>query len=469
MRNRSIRFKITCWLSLVLAVMVCAVFLILYLTSRLILNRTARNYLSGMVMENTNKISFVSTLGRDGDSLYLPYQDGYLEIDLDFLDVVGDVHAGLYTGDGAMLYGENPLYRYQAPGFTAEKLWYFHVDGQRYALYDLPLTVSPELEPLWIRGIVQETQGAALLRQTTWTALIILPFLLAIRVLSGYMLSGKLLSPIRRIESTAERISKGGDLKQRIDMGESRDEIGRLASVFNSMLNRLELVFEAERQFTADASHELRTPTSVILAQADYSLEKERTVDEYQDALRVIRRQGRRMEALIRDMLDLSRIDQGKEAFPMEAVDLSQLVSEASEPVWPEDEASIRISADIQPGVMMQGNRLLLSRMIQNLISNAYKYGKPGGHIAVSLQKTSSEIRLQVRDDGIGIAPQDQEKIFQRFYRCDPSRSVQSTGLGLPMVKEIAELHGGRVSVDSAPGQGSAFSVIFSQNNPSLS
>ena len=252
-------------------------------------------------------------------------------------------------------------------------------------------------------------------------------------------------------------------------MGESRDEIGRLASVFNSMLNRLELVFEAERQFTADASHELRTPTSVILAHVDYSLEKERTVDEYQDALRVIRRQGRRMEALIRDMLDLSRIDQGKEAFPMEAVDLSQLVSEASEPVWPEDEASIRISADIQPGVMMQGNRLLLSRMIQNLISNAYKYGKPGGHIAVSLQKTSSEIRLQVRDDGIGIAHQDQEKIFQRFYRCDPSRSVQSTGLGLPMVKEIAELHGGRVSVDSAPGQGSAFSVIFSQNNPSLS
>lgn len=469
MRSRSIRFKMTCWLTLMLAVMVCAAFLIIYLTSRVILNRTVRSYLRSTVVENTDKITFSTTAGNNGESLYVPYQDGYLEIDLDFLDVVSFVHSGLYNSKGEMLYGENPLYRYQTPEFTAEKLWQMRIGGQWYELYDLPLTLSPDLPPLWIRGIVPETQGAVLLRQTLQSALLLLPFLLALCLLSGYLLSGRLLSPIRKIESTAARISKGNDLKQRIDIGKSSDEIGRLAAVFNSMLTRLEHAFEAERQFTSDVSHELRTPTSVILAQVDYSLERQRSPEEYRDALRVIRRQGRRMEALIADMLDLSRIDQGGKFFPMEAVDFSQVVHEVSESCMQGQDTGIRLVEDIQPGIIMQGNRLLLCRLAQNLISNAYKYGKPDGRIDVSLKQTMDGIIMRVRDDGIGIPIQEQEKIFQRFYRCDASRTISGTGLGLPMVKKIAEMHGGRVTVDSESGKGSVFSVIFSKNKYPLS
>ena len=292
-------------------------------------------------------------------------------------------------------------------------------------------------------------------------SLVILPFVILICALSGYLLSGRLLSPIIRIKDTAEKISNGADLGQRIEVANSNDEIGKLAQVFNSMLGRIEKSFETERQFTSDVSHELRTPTAVILAQAEYALEKERTGEDYIEALETIRNQGRRMNNLITDMLDYTRMEQGSERYAFENCDLSEIVTESTAQITVSDTKEITLTSDIESGIQIPGNRLLLSRLMQNLLENAYRYGKENGKVNVSLKKETNSIILSVADDGIGIEKDEQEKIFERFYRSDASRSVKGTGLGLSMVKRIAELHGAEIDLRSEPGKGSDFRIIF--------
>ena len=227
------------------------------------------------------------------------------------------------------------------------------------------------------------------------------------------------------------------------------------------MLDRLESSFEAERRFTADASHELRTPTAVILAQTEYSLERDRSPEEYRDALQTVQKQGRRMSVLIDDMLNYTRLEQSPERYPFTVLDLSWLTQEAAEEFAMLGVRGIVIETEIEPGVCISGNAMLLSRLLRNLLSNAIRYGRENGCVRVGLRSAAEKAVLSVSDDGIGVAPEEQEKIFERFYRADTSRSVQGTGLGLPMVKRIAQLHGGTVELESEVGRGSTFRVIF--------
>ncbi len=463
MRNKSIRFKLTLWFSLVLILIVGLTFFAIRVTSGMVLRGTIRDYLISTVEENVNQIKYTETEKDPKANIYIPYKEGYLEVDTDFMDVVNDVHTALYTADGAMLYGENPLSKEtEAIPFTESYTWHMKIQNVRYDLYDRKLNITlPDSDTIWIRGIVPETKSAGQLKEITRISLILLPILIALAVLSGYLLADRMLSPIRKIEVTAEQISRGDDLKRRIDVGKNQDEVGRLAKVFNRMLDRLEGSFESERQFTSDASHELRTPTSVILAQCEYTLEKERSVPEYEEALRVVEKQGKRMNALIGDMLDYTRMDQGTKRYPFERADLSQIVWETAEQMKMIGTKGITLQTKVEPNLEISGNRMLLSRMVQNLISNAYRYGKENGTILVALQKVEDKIILSVKDDGIGIAKEEQEKIFDRFYRSDASRSIQGTGLGLSMVDKIAKLHDAAVKVESEPGKGSTFFVIF--------
>lgn len=473
MKNRSIRFKMTLWYSLVLIALVVLTFLIVYMAGRMVLRTTNRDYLIGAVEENVDKIRFTEEKHNDPGRIYIPYKEGYLEVDEAFLDVINDVHAGLYAADGSMLYGENPLARdMETASFTDTCIYYCKVGGVSYGFYDRRLNLElPDGEALWLRGAVSEAKGTEELQKVSRIFLILFPVLIAVSVVFGYLLTGRMLRPIRQIERTAERISQGADLKQRLDAGKNQDEIGRLAAVFNRMLERLERSFEAEQQFTSDASHELRTPTSVILAECEYMLEKQRGAEEYGEALQVIKRQAERMTELIRDMLDFARIDQNSGQYAMEPLELSLLTEEMAEQLSGAGERGITLQYDIAPGIEVKGNRLLLSRLLQNLIGNAYRYGKENGHILVRLYKKGDRAVLSVTDDGIGIAPEEQKKIFDRFYRSDASRSVYGTGLGLSMVKRIAELHDAELCLESEPGKGSCFQVsikIFCNSNVSL-
>ena len=469
MKNMSIRFKLTLWFSLVLSAVVGITLLAVLTAGRMVLRGTIRDYLISTVEENVDNIQFVSSKGDMAANSYIPYSGGFLQIDLDFMEVVNDVRTALYTSDGTMLYGENPLSKQTMDmAFSESHTWYMTVNNIRYNLYDRRLNIElPNDGSLWIRGVVPETKSTAQLGEITRLSLILLPILILISVVSGYFLADRLLSPIRRIEITAEDISRGDDLKKRIDVAVSNDEVGLLAQAFNRMLDRLEYSFETEQRFTSDASHELRTPVSVIIAQSEYTLEKERPPEEYVEALEVIQKQGKRMNALISDMLEYTRMEQGSERYTFETLDLSQLVTETAEQMAITGGKGISLSVPVQDGLMVSGNKMLLSRLIQNLISNAYRYGKENGHVTVSLSGDDDRIVLSVSDDGIGIPKEEQKKIFERFYRSDASRSVPGTGLGLSIVKKIADLHGADVEVESEPEKGSDFRIIFMvSNNP---
>ena len=176
----------------------------------------------------------------------------------------------------------------------------------------------------------------------------------------------------------------------------------------------------------------------------------------------MVAKQSQRMDDLVTDMLDYTRMDKGIERYPFSPVDLSPLVDEISGQMALVKTNGIDLSYAVEPNIWVEGNELLLSRLLQNLISNAYRYGKENGSILLSLKKDGDSCRLSVKDDGIGIPREEQEKIFDRFYRTDSSRTVKGTGLGLSMVKRITELHGGEIVLSSTPGEGSDFTIVLS-------
>lgn len=462
MKKLSIRTKITLWFSAVLAVIVFLAFVIVFFVSDAVLQKGVRDNLVETVENNVGEIKYFGTLQEATDSggdLYLKYREGYLEIDDNFLDQVNGIYTGLYTEDGALLYGVNLLYRGGAKAFQNGGIQTLTVEGEGHYVFDRRLEQG-ELEGLWLRGIVSKRQGYVQQSAIVRISLIVMPILVILAVLGGYLIAGRALRPIREIESAAKAICEGKDLKKRIRLAPGADELHRLADTFNDMLGRLEDSFDTEKRFISDASHELRTPMSVIEAQCELIMEKPREAGEYEKALQVIRRQSRKMSRLIGELLDFTRLEQNRGSYVKEPTDMTQLVSSVCEDMAVLREQEILLTYAVAPDISVNGNRALLIRLLTNLISNAYRYGRPGGNICVRLEKEKEEILLTVEDDGIGIAPEEQDKVFGRFYQSDTSRSGQGTGLGLAMVREIAVFHGGAVQVESAPGQGSKF--IFS-------
>ena len=462
-KNRSIRWKLSFWASLSLIAVAGITLLAVRLAAESALRGTVRGYLISTVEQNAAQIERVPQRGTDDERLYLPWDGAYLTIDLDYMDVANDVYTALYSADGLMLYGENPLSRETGSvPFAEGRARQIEAGGLCYELYDRPLPFGTGESELWIRGVVPETEGLRQLQQITRSLLMLLPLLIALALLAGWLLAGQMLAPLRRIEETAEQISRGDDLKRRIETGESNDEIGRMARVFNGMLDRLERSFEAERRFTADASHELRTPTAVILAQTEYSLEKERSGEDYREALQTVQKQGRRMSALIDDMLAYTRLDQGPERYPFVRLELSRLAHEAAEETRLLHAEEVTLETEIEEGLFIEGNAMLIRRLTHNLLSNACRYGN--GLVRLRLAREGERICLSVEDNGPGIPPEEQEKIFDRFYRGDASRSGEGTGLGLAMVKKIVQMHGAELRLESTPDAGSCFFVFFPQD-----
>lgn len=260
------------------------------------------------------------------------------------------------------------------------------------------------------------------------------------------------------ITKAAESI-RAGDLSRRITGIATKDEVQELADTFNTMLERLERSFERERQFTSDASHELRTPVSVILGACEYAEKYDETPEERRETMEMIHRQSRRMSALISQLLSMTRMEQGTEAVRWEALDLAALARGlAQEPAF----AGEPITQNLRPAEVT-GDSQLLERLLRNLLENALRYGhRPGEEpqITVTTGRAGEEAFLTVADRGPGIPEEEQEKVWQRFYRGDPSRTgEEGTGLGLSLARQIAQLHGGSLTLESRPSQGCAFTL----------
>lgn len=463
MKGLSIRLKLTLWFTVALLLVVFFSYFIVFSVNRQIIQKTIQDSLIETVEDNVDEIEYYESQDIDNDTdIFITFRDGYLEIDDDFLAQVNGVYTVLYNSDTMqLLYGKNPISEKldQLP-FKDSKVQSYTEEGIHYYIFDRQLTANG-LEGLWLRGIVSRKQGMTQMSDVIRLSLLLLPLLVVISVMGGYLLAKQMLRPIQEISESASQIRTGGDLKRRIELGEGKDELHQLADSFNGMFQRLEDAFEREQQFTSDVSHELRTPVSVIKAQCEYILEATRKPEEYENALYTIQRQNKKMAKLIQDMLDFSRLEMGTDHYVREQLNMTELVESVCFDLALIREKDIVLEYEAQKDVVCNGNRQLLSRLLGNLVSNAYRYGKENGHIYVRLQQDEQSITLSVEDDGMGIAPEEQSKIFQRFYQADNSHTGNGTGLGLSMVYEIAQFHHGEIKVESCLGEGSTFIFKF--------
>lgn len=461
MRGMSIRLKITLWFSAALLIVTGLTFLTLISISRRVMQKTIKEGLIATVENNVDEVEFYKSiddinLTEDVD-YFLPCGEGYVEIDDDFLDAVNGAYTSLYSLREGFLYGENPIAaESEKMPFRDRMVQRTAVSGTNYYVFDRKLD-GDGLEGMWLRGVVSEDAGKVQLASVAKTWLLLLPFVVVGAIVGGYIMAGRLLKPVGKIADAADRISKGGDLKQRIELGSGSGELHRLADSFNEMFARLDESFTAQRQFTSDASHELRTPMAVIMARCELTLEKQRTEEEYRQSIRTIMRQGRKMTKLIDDMLAFARLELKAEQYVMENTDISALARSVCLDMATIEEKGITLKENIGQNINANANGELVARLLSNLISNAYRYGKENGHIWVKLEEKGENIILTVEDDGIGIEEDQLDKIFLRFYRADNARDGNGTGLGLAMVKEIAGIHGGEIGVESRLDQGSKF------------
>jgi len=296
--------------------------------------------------------------------------------------------------------------------------------------------------------------------------LIGIPIVLILAGAGGFWLADVGLRPISRMAERAARIPPNG-LE---DLGESNrtDELGRLATAFNGLVARLRDALGTQRRFMADASHELRTPVSVIRSAADVMLSRERRDEaEYRDALAIVGGEARRLGILVEDMLVLARADAG--GYPLRPVDLylDELVLECQRTVDVVAAArGVHLAVSTPPELLVRGDEDLLRRMILNVLQNAVQHTPEGQTVRVGIAADGGDITVRVRDRGPGIPVEDRQRIFDRFVQLDPSRRGSGTGLGLPIARWIAEAHGGTLDLDGSGPDGSTFVIVLPSPAP---
>ena len=276
------------------------------------------------------------------------------------------------------------------------------------------------------------------------------PLLLGAAALLGLLVSKRSLKPIEHIISSA-RVVAAGDLSERIAPAPSRDEVGALTGMLNEMLNKLESSFLREKRFASDASHELRTPVSVIMAYAEALAGDGELSQDARRSVQTILSEAQGMRRMIAKLLMVTRGEEGHYPVSMEEVDMAEVARAVCDQLQPiAGERDILLELDAR-SAMLSGDQSLLTQMTLNLVENAIKYGKAGGHVRIEARSGGGACHLNVSDDGPGIAPEHLPHIFERFYRADSARDRSGSGLGLSIVHWIVELHHGTIRVSASP------------------
>ena len=297
--------------------------------------------------------------------------------------------------------------------------------------------------------------------------LLVAPLVVLASVFAGYWLSASALRPVQGIIDEVEAITDGRSLHRRLEVPLAADEVSRLAQTLNGMLARLEQSFSSLHRFTADASHELKTPLMVLRAGVERSLTNPRTPTEVMESLDETLGEINRMTELVESLLTLARADEGRAPLPVERTDLRELVAEASETAGMLAESGhLKVTTDMpEAPVWVMVDRRRIREMLLNLVTNAIKYTPAEGRVELSLTARSDGAAIVVRDTGIGIASNDLPHIFERFWRADLARTRTGerpgSGLGLAITKWIAEAHGGSISASSRLGRGTTLTVVL--------
>ena len=364
-----------------------------------------------------------------------------------------------YNEQNEIIAGKFPKDFDIALAFSIEDINTYQVENKKFLYYDTRLQDEDE----WIRGIYPLGKVQKEI-ELLWNIAIALSVLFLIFVvIVGYRIIKNAFKPVKQISDTALEIKRSKDFSNRINLGDSSDdEIHKMASTFNEMLDTVEEVFIHEKQFSSDVSHELRTPITVILAQSDYALQYSETFEEAKESLEVINRHAKRMTNLINQIMELSKLERQKE-IEKERINLSNVVLQLLEDYKPLLESkNLNLIYNVEKDIRIQGNKIMLERVFLNILMNAIKFTKT--NIEVSLIRDDKTAVLKIRDDGIGISEENKKFIWERFFQVNDSRNKvenKGIGLGLSMVKKIVDLHSATIYLESELEQGTCFTIKF--------
>jgi len=452
----SIKFRFTIWYLLVLAVLLIALItgVFFYLSRSLYRNldnslelRSTQLRSIQDILESIRQGEFQEQLGEIV-ILYFYSGDQLVEVSARGISIPVD--------DGTIS---------QAIGGTSSFTSIQTTEGERLRLFAVPININilgppPGIQPaaLVIARSTRQIDNA--IGRLVRTFIVAVPLALALAAAGGIFLAGRALKPVDNITHTAQEIEES-DLSRRINVS-TKDELGRLAATLNAMIGRLERAFQRQKQFTGDASHELRAPLAVIEAESSLALQRKRPASDYRQSMETISKEAKQMSALIDQMLMLARADAGKEQWRFTVVDLGSLISNLSADIEVLcQEKGLSFQLGHMEDVVIKGDEARLRELFMNLLDNAIRYTPSQGVVSVSLRREGQMAVVAITDTGVGIPAEDIPLIFERFYRVDKSRSRDEggSGLGLAICRYIAEAHGGRIEVESQVGVGSTFSV----------
>ena len=463
MKNASIRVRLTLWYGSALALILVLFAVSLYL----VMSRALREQVDASLDEAAAVA--IRTLGEHRFGPFLIFEDlsqDFPEIALldKFFQIFGP--AGQVTIQSANIQSREiplsqPSFRASLEGHSTFETVQFE-NGVPLRLLSVPIRQGDRLVNILRVGTSLQSTNRMLHRLLVGLY-IASPLALLVSLGGGWFLAGRALRPVHAITKAAQRIA-AGDWTQRIRTPHSNDEIGQLASTFNDMIGRLEVSFRQIRQFSADASHELRTPLTITKGETELALRRPRQAEDYRAVLESNLEEIDRMSRIVDELLFLSRADLGEIKLKMVPVQLDDLVREIQQQAQVlGEERHIQTVLEVVEPVVVQGDDLRLRELLLNLLDNAVKYSQKGQTVELSLTVSGGQGKLVIRDHGIGIAPEDQERVFDRFYRTDEARAhaAKGTGLGLSICKWIVEVHHGTIEMKSTTQGGSCFTVCL--------
>ena len=448
MRNLTIRSKITLWYASLLLVLLVIFNVFIYIT------------ISKILYQNTEDL-----LKSDAHQVFSIIQsEGFnINLDIPYKIIATNTYFVIFDVNGNTGIKSEILPEIVNLTIGQEQLRNVSINKTNWIVYDTPIKNNDK-----VIGWIRVSRSLESLTDTLFNLRIIMfisvPLYGLLASIGGLFLAKRALHPIDYITKTAQEISKG-DLTQRLKLNKTEDEVGKLAVVFDEMLDKLENSIKKERQFASDASHELRTPISIISAQAEEVLRGNREIKEYKEAIETVLNESIKMSHIISQLLMIYRSDEGRYKFNYEILNLNMIIEDIVNEFGDVAKANgLSISFNADEEIKIKADQTLITRLFINIIDNALKYTNRDGKINISLSSINNCAVTVIEDTGIGISEKDMPHIFDRLYQVDKSREDRGSGLGLAIAKWIIELHKGEIKVESKVNFGSKFVIKLPLN-----
>ncbi len=443
----SVKLRITAWFTLMILVLMALVITFVFVVQDQSLASDPKNELFKVVGINASILNDEHEhKGDKNEDKLKTYHNG--------------VYCSFYDESGILVKGALPEYVTYTEPFKNGNIAEFQGEADSFYIYDM--YVSGDSDIVWIRGFISTDEPSPLIKTIIILTCTLLPLIFVISVFGGWLIARQSMKPLDEIIESVDLIKSGEDLSARLGVSRGPTEIKKLSIEFDSMFDRLEKSFIAEKQFASDVSHELKTPITVILGECHRSRKLSLTEDELKASISNIEKQGLQMSRLVEQLLHLTRLQQGTDRFPLERHNLSEFTDACIEDFKTSLNDDKVVKKCVPEEIYAEFNPDLMWRILVNLLDNAKKYTAENGEITVGIVETDSGIDIYVEDNGPGIEKESLELIWNRFWQADSSRSIDNgIGLGLSMVKEMAEFQGGYVKAESSAGTGTKITVHF--------